>query len=85
MLNETERAQAANYGWIVCEVYDAETAQISVRVLPTPDNAVKNSSDLLSVVVIRAQNNDAFAKRVLQLVMANINVPPAKKTTRKKK
>lgn len=87
MLNEIERAQAASYGWLVCEVYDTKTARVSVKVLPTPNNAVKNWVDLLRVVVTRAQNNDALAKRVLQLVMAgaDISVPAGKKTTRKKK
>ena len=79
MLNELERAQAAQYGWIVCEVYDLKTARVVVQVLPTANNALKNAEDLLKVVTHRAQAGDVFARRVLQLVMDSLHPQRKKK------
>jgi len=87
MLNDEERAKAAAYGWIVCEIYDMQTARVRVGVLPTPDNKIKNATDLLKVVIHRAKNRDAFAHRVLKLVMDSIKnaaEPQPQKRKRKK-
>ena len=69
MLNELEQAQAKSYGWIVAEVYDLQTKKLSVKVLPTPNNSVRNAEDLMRVVIERARCNDGFARKVLKLVM----------------
>lgn len=78
MLNDIERAQAASYGWVVCEVWDLQTQRLRVQVLPTDKNDLKSADALMKVVMHRAQNNDAFAQRVLKLVMDSMK-PPTKK------
>ena len=82
MLNELERAQATANGWVICHVYDLKTQRTSVQVLPGPNSEIKSADALLKVVIARAQANDAFAQRVLKLVMDSVN--PAAKTKRKK-
>jgi hypothetical protein len=83
MLNDVERAQAAANGWVVCHVYDLKSGRTTVQVLPAANSEVKSADALLKVVIARAQNNDAFAQRVLKLVMAGVQEPT--KTKRKKK
>jgi hypothetical protein len=79
MLNELERAQAEQYGWIVCEVYDLKTSRVTVQVLPAPNNELKSAEALLKVVSARAQSGDAFARRVLKLVMDSLQPQRKKK------
>ncbi len=82
MLTTEETALAKEKGWLLCDVYDTTSKRWAKQVLPTPENPVKSSKALWTVLLTRGAEGDALAKKLVNIVMASI--APATKPKPKK-
>lgn len=70
---------AAERGWRICDVYDAQTRRWHTQIAPTRESKNQDTYRLMLAVVAAARAGDALSIRALRLIAAR-TVKPRKKT-----